>query len=124
MSYMPNNQYTQLTGDFVLGAGATCYSNILLQDGNLTVEPNAAFTSEVKLVGTSRKVTLEEHAFIYHLHLMNGGDIYIKGEHVLIVELIAEDSVTLHIPKPLTDWKQSFETISNEGLITIVQDID
>lgn len=124
MSYRPNSQYHQITGDFVLASGESCVDDVLLKDGNLTVKSGATFVCEVKVAGTVPKVTLEEHTFIYHLHMMNGGEIYFKGEHVLVVELIIENHVILHIPKSWNNWKHCFETISNNDLITIVQDID
>ena len=120
---MNSTKNPEFSEDFVLRKHADYSDDITIKKGGLTVETNGAFLSKVTMIESEKPVILEDRAFIYELHMMNGGEIFFKGKNIWIVNLVTEDKLTLHIPKSVTDWRIYVET-ANDCLIKVIQDQD
>ena len=116
------NRQTHL-GDFVLKENQQHSVPIIIQDGNLTLETNASFLDEVTFINHHKAVLMHNHSFIYHLIMMNGGDIYCMDENVLIDELTIEGHVIIHVPNSSCELTDFVNRI-NGVYYKVVRDID
>lgn len=110
--------------DFVLMEHEHFYRSILIKDGNLTVKPYAAFLDQVTLISPQKSVLLESHSFIYHLNMMNGGEIFFTDDNILIDHLTIEGHVVIHLPKSSSVDLQDLVDIISGVCYTIARDID
>ena len=123
MELLNTSRCPEVSGDFILEEWQNHPGDIVIFDGSLTVKPNAAFLSTVTFIDKHKPVVLENHSFIYHLLMMNGGELFFKGDNIMIDQLTTEDNLVVHVPKSCDNWRKMVNTVSGVR-ITVLQDID